>query len=281
MKGWKTVPNALPYSMFYGDEMKIGSIGYNYSHDADFVMDRPNGVGCYLFLLIKEPANFVINGVSVFAKKNSFIFFTPETPCMYSAAEERYCDDWMYFDMEEGDREKLEQLGLPLNKIVYAGEIEEISKIMHILAFEHYSAEKHHNEIERCYIELLLLKLSRSLSACSVSGGESFKEKNYRLTQLRTTIFTMPECVPSVDEMAEELGMSRSGFQHLYKRLFGVSVMNDVIKGRLDRAKRLLSSTNLTVKEIGERCGYANEFNFMRQFKEYVGQTPTEYRKIL
>ena len=73
----------------------------------------------------------------------------------------------------------------------------------------------------------------------------------------------------------------RSGFQHLYKRLFGVSVMSDVIKGRLDRAKRLLSSTNLTVREIGERCGYSNEFNFMRQFKDYVGKTPTEYRKIL
>ncbi|MCI5946584.1 MAG: AraC family transcriptional regulator [Oscillospiraceae bacterium] len=261
--------------------LKIGSIGYNYSHDSDFVMDRPNGVGCCLFLLIKEPANFVINGVPCFAQKNSFVFFTPETPCTYRAAEERYCDDWMYFDMEKGDKEELEKLGLPLNKIVYAGEIEELSKIMHILAFEHYSAEMHHNEIERCYIELLLLKLSRSKAAYSASGGESFKEKNYRLTQLRTKIFTMPESVPSVDEMAEELGMSRSGFQHLYKRLFGVSVMSDAIKGRLDRAKRLLSSTNLTVREIGERCGYSNEFNFMRQFKDNVGKTPTEYRKIL
>lgn len=261
--------------------MKIGSIGYNYSHGADFVMDRPNGVGCYLFLLIKEPANFVINGVSYYTKKNSFVIFTPETPCMYSAAEERYCDDWMYFDMDADDRAKIEKLGIPFNTIVYIGEIEELSKIMHILAFEHYSAEKHHNEIEQCYIELLLLKLSRSKAAYSVSGGESFKEKNYRLTQLRTRIFTMPESVPSVDDMAAELEMSRSGFQHLYKRLFGVSIMNDVIKGRLDRAKRLLSSTNLTVKEVGERCGYSNEFNFMRQFKEYVGKTPTEYRKIL
>lgn len=269
-------------NFFYsGDKMKIGSIGYNYSHDSDFVMDRPNGVGCYLFLLIKEPSNFVINGIPYFAQKNSFVIFTPETPCMYRAAEEHYCDDWMYFVLEQGDKETLESLGLPMNKIVYAGEIEELSKIMHILAFEHYSAELHHSEIEKCYIELLLLKLSRSKAACSMSCGESFKEKNYRLTQLRTRIFTMPESVPSVDEMAEELEMSRSGFQHLYKRLFGVSVMSDVIKGRLDRAKRLLSSTNLTVREIGERCGYSNEFNFMRQFKENVGKTPTEYRKIL
>lgn len=261
--------------------MRIGSIGYNYSHGADFVMDRPNGIGCCLFLLIKEPSDFVINGVSRFAQKNSYVILTPETPVTYRAAEECYCDDWMYFDMDNGDKEHFEQLGLPLNEIVYVGEIDELSKIMHILAFEHYSAELHHGEIEKCYTELLLLKLSRCKAAYNVSGAESFKEKNSRLTQLRTTIFTMPEAVPSVDEMAEQLGMSRSGFQHLYKRLFGVSVMNDVIKGRTDRAKRLLSSTNLTVREIAERCGYSNEFNFMRQFKENVGKTPTEYRKIL
>ena len=75
--------------------------------------------------------------------------------------------------------------------------------------------------------------------------------------------------------------MSRSGFQHLYKKMFGVSVTGDVISGRLERAKRLLSSTDLTVSEIASRCGYSNEFNFMRQFKDRVGRTPTQYRRQL
>ena len=63
--------------------------------------------------------------------------------------------------------------------------------------------------------------------------------------------------------------------------MFGVSVMTDVINGRYDRAKRLLSSTNLTVKQIAERCGYVSEYNFMRQFKSKCGKTPTEYRKCI
>ena len=73
--------------------------------------------------------------------------------------------------------------------------------------------------------------------------------------------------------------MSRSSFQHLYKKMFGTSVMKDVTKGRIERAKRLLSSTNLTVNEIAVRCGYSNEYNFMRRFRDMCGQTPTEYRK--
>lgn len=89
----------------------------------------------------------------------------------------------------------------------------------------------------------------------------------------------MPETVSGVDMLADEVGMSRSGFQHLYKKMFGVSIMQDIIRGRIERSKRLLVSTDLTVAEIAERCGYGSAFAFMRQFKEKCGVTPTEYRK--
>ena len=58
----------------------------------------------------------------------------------------------------------------------------------------------------------------------------------------------------------------------------GVSVTKDMTRGRMERAKRLLSSTNLTVSEIAHRCGYVNGYSFMRKFKEECGQTPTEFR---
>ena len=51
--------------------MKIGSIGYNYSHSDNFVMDRPGGNGCRLFLLIKEPSIFIIDGTEHKVKENS------------------------------------------------------------------------------------------------------------------------------------------------------------------------------------------------------------------
>ena len=55
--------------------------------------------------------------------------------------------------------------------------------------------------------------------------------------------------------------------------------MEAVIRGRIEYAERLLGSTTLTVREIAERCGYSSEYVFMRQFKKYCGQTPSEYRK--
>lgn len=261
--------------------MNIGSIGYNYSHDSEFVMDRPNGTGCPLILLVKTDADFEIGGEKLSVKKNSFVWFSHDIPCRYRAAGDVYTDDWMYLSMDEADKEKFISLGIPMNKPTYLGNIEELSQIVHILAYEHYSAEANHEEIEKRYLEIFVLKLSRAVQSMAAASPELFAERNYRLTQLRTAVFTMPETVGSVDDMAEYVGMSRSGFQHLYKKMFGKSVISDVISGRTDRAKRLLSSTNLSVREISERCGYSGEYNFMRQFKKMTGKTPTEYRKSL
>lgn len=262
-------------------KMEIGSIGYNYYHDAEFLMDRPNGSGCHLLLLIKTTARFEINGSEFIVKPNSFVLLSPQTPCKYRALEDEYTDDWMYFIPEKVDLELIEGLGIPFDTIVYLGNMDELSQIIHMLAYEHYSAEIYNAAIERRYMEILFYKLSRIIQSKSYISSASFVERNYRFTQLRTQIYTMPESVPDVEEMASQLGMSRSGFQHLYKKMFGVSVMTDVITGRLDRAKRLLSSTNLTVKEIAEKCGYSSEYNFMRQFKSRFGKTPTEYRKCI
>lgn len=263
------------------DTMEIGSIGYNHSHNSEFVLDRPNGIGCPLLLLIKTPAFFEINGIRHIVKKNSFIFFSGKLPCKYGSLNGVYTDDWIFFGMKPEDEELFAKLEIPVDTVVHLGNIEELSRIVHILTYEHYSAGFFHNEIEERYIEILFMKLSRILKDKSYLSDNALSERNNKLIYIRIRIYTDPESIPDVGGLASEAGLSRSGFQHLYKKLFGVSVMTDVINGRIESAKRLLSSTNLTVKEIAVKCGYKNEYNFMRQFKSRCGQTPTEYRSCI
>ena len=245
----------------------------------NFVMDRPKGSGAPLLLFIKTPSLFWINGEEFAVKENSIVFFKADTPCKYTADGDCYTDDLIYFDMTDEDFNYLKGLGIPFDTVVYIGSIDELSQLVHILAFEHYSADRFHSEIEQEYIRLLFLKLARAIRLNSrTSSKQQLSEKNYRMTQLRSEIYTFPERAGDVDEMAKQLGMSRSGFQHLYRKMFGTSVINDVIAGRIQQAQRLLAATNLTVKEIAARCGYSNEYSFMRQFKQRCGKTPTEYR---
>lgn len=261
--------------------MEIGTIGYNHSHGSEFIFDRPNGIGCPLLLLIKTSAFFEIDGVRHTVKENSFIFFSGKLPCKYGGLNGTYTDDWIFFGMNSEDEEKLAELGIPIDTVVYLGNIEELSRIVHILTYEHYSASFFHSEIEERYIEILFMKISRILKDNSYLSDNALSERNNRLVYIRNRIYVDPENIPDVEGLAAESGLSRSGFQHLYKKLFGVSVMTDVINGRIENAKRLLSSTNLTVREIAMKCGYRSEYNFMRQFKSRCGKTPTEYRNCI
>lgn len=65
-----------------------------------------------------------------------------------------------------------------------------------------------------------------------------------------------------------KLNISTSYFQHIYKKLFGVPVNQDIIKGRIENAARLLHGTDASVSEIAEQCGYENLEHFSRQFKK-------------
>ena len=88
--------------------MKIGSIGYNHVHDMkyeNFIMDRPKGPGAVLLLLIKTPSVFRVGGVQYQVKENSFILMSADTPCYYTAQEDVYTDDWVYFENGYWDKE--------------------------------------------------------------------------------------------------------------------------------------------------------------------------------
>ena len=99
------------------------------------------------------------------------------------------------------------------------------------------------------------------------------------MTQIRSMIFSTHPLKLTVDEIAKQASLSRSYFQHTYKKLFGSTVTEDIIASRLEYAKLLLATTDSTVKEIAELCGYETDVHFMRQFKSRTGLTPSLYRR--
>lgn len=258
---------------------KIGQIGYNHTHPESFFLDYPEGIGCWLFLLIKTPAHFEINNRAFEAEPNSFLIISPKTKLFYKAKNNEYIDDWCYFNLDESEIPVFEKLGIKLDTLIPLENADELSQIIHFITFEHYSADIHHDDLERQYINILILKLSRIIKTNVYHSSDLFATKNDKLIFLRSKIFSDPNYFEDVDSMADFMALSRSGFQHLYKNTFGINVMSDVISGRIDNAKKLLSSTDLTVAEISGKNGYKSEFAFMRQFKERTGMTPTEFRK--
>ena len=57
------------------------------------------------------------------------------------------------------------------------------------------------------------------------------------------------------------------------------NVINDIINSRLRRVKFYLTTSDMTLEDIAQQCGYHNQLHLIRQFKQHYGLTPTEYRK--
>lgn len=87
-------------------------------------------------------------------------------------------------------------------------------------------------------------------------------------------------CDFSAYEAAEYFHMALPAFSKFFKDSTGQNVMDYTIHMRIQKAKELLSHTNLPLKDIGEQVGYYNISSFTRRFKLNQGITPSEYRKI-
>jgi transcriptional regulator GlxA family with amidase domain len=84
--------------------------------------------------------------------------------------------------------------------------------------------------------------------------------------------------IPSLGSVASKLNLSLSRFRHLFKSEVGVSPQHYVRQLRLVRARTLLETSVLRVKEIAAVIGVNDVSHFVRSYKALHHQTPSETR---
>jgi len=98
-----------------------------------------------------------------------------------------------------------------------------------------------------------------------------------RIRKILETIESTPRC--TMDDLAEQFKLSHSHLQHLVKEETGVGLGHLLAEQRLTRAAELLSSSNLSVKEIADTVGYEHASSFIRAFERRFTQPPRVYRR--
>ncbi len=82
----------------------------------------------------------------------------------------------------------------------------------------------------------------------------------------------------SLDDVSRRVNISPYYFSKIFKEETGEGFVEYLTGIRMDKARELLSTTDLSMKEIGAMVGYADPNYFSRSFKKNVGVTPTEYK---
>ena len=142
---------------------------------------------------------------------------------------------------------------------------------------EQLNQEKYYNKIMNSLLSIVLTILMRHYEdtlETALSGHNrlrklesilSFIEANYRTVSLRG--------------LAKEFFFSEQYLSKYIKENSGKTFNTIIREIRLDKARLLLETTDLTISKISDASGYACAEHFMRQFKKQFGASPTEYRR--
>ena len=82
----------------------------------------------------------------------------------------------------------------------------------------------------------------------------------------------------SLVEIARVINISPTYFASLFKRAMGISPHKYVVQQRVERAKLLLSKTDLAIADIALEVGFSNQSHLTRHFKGLTGVTPRQVR---
>lgn len=104
------------------------------------------------------------------------------------------------------------------------------------------------------------------------------------LNSIRQTIYFFDVNYPydiKIQKVASNVGLDRTSLFRAFKREFGISPQEYLIRFRIGKACELLSKTNLSVSEIATSVGMENAAHFSTIFKKHLGLSPREYRKSI
>ena len=83
----------------------------------------------------------------------------------------------------------------------------------------------------------------------------------------------------TLSDISEEIGVDKYTLCHVYKREMGVTIIDDLNRIRIQKAKQMLKYSGDSIELIARLCGFESHSYFTLRFRQALGCTPTEYRR--
>lgn len=127
--------------------------------------------------------------------------------------------------------------------------------------------------------EVVLVELIRINFGRGEQGRFIAALSDKRILKALQQLHDNPHIAWTLEKMAKKVGMSRAAFAKRFKELVGEPMFEYLTMLRVQRAKELLTESNLPLYEVASRVGYESDLAFTKTFKKHTDTTPTRYRK--
>lgn len=189
-----------------------------------------------------------------------------------SEKSEDFAIEYVLFDASD---EFLAHLDLPDIAIGEAGEGASISSVVKMSP---YALEYYHDRLRICAaVYGALAKIARE---GMISRLERFDTLSERLSPAMLQIEQRYMETLTVRVLAHSCSMSESMFTRSFKRVYGCTPVQYLIRVRIEAAKELLASTDRSFEDIAKACGFKNAKYFGDMLKKNEHVTPRELRAM-
>lgn len=138
----------------------------------------------------------------------------------------------------------------------------------------------HYRGSESASVAALKVALNEFLMSVN-SGKESMIPHSNMscIEDMCSCINASPKESCSLSAFAEKYGYSATYLGKLFHKVTGITFSQYLRNARMNQAKVLLRTSSLSVSDISENLGFCDSGHFIKQFKQYTGESPLVYRK--
>jgi len=160
---------------------------------------------------------------------------------------------------------------------IYADDQEDVIELIQKIAHEYEMKNEFYEEILINQVRTLVLYLKRiKLSTKNFESKHEYKNEYVKKAAEYIEMNYAKKLY--VQDIALQVGLSTRYMQKIFKEYAGISIVDYIVRTRVQRSCKLLLDTDKKVYDIAGCVGFAETKNFYTSFQKILGITPNEYR---
>jgi len=272
--------------------LTVTTIGHEEIDPGDPYPTRGHADGYYFDLSQGRVLNeyqmlYIIEGEGVFHSRtvkeaplregDMFLLFPGEWHSYHPLSDKGWKKYWIGFrghNMDDRVRAGFLSPQKPIYHLGYSSQMEQLYKNAYAAAIK-----------EDPYTQQLLAGIVNHIVGMMYSLERNIELRNRNqghVDMISRALLRIRESLESsltIQQVADEMGVSYSNFRKLFKEYTGLSPATYQQDLRLQRAKELLSTTDISIKEIAYKLNFESPDYFSAKFKIKTGRTPSEMRQ--
>ena len=209
-----------------------------------------------------------------------FAIFSPKTNHKLIKVSDDFTKVVLGFNIELMDSEEYSFLQDALNQIKLT-KYKATEKMLTIPFDSLEEIKQHRKGYKFAICELLTQLIIEFARVINPVKKEDFLRYSGKDTRLDSLILYMRDNLHrrlTAEDFANEENMSAKQLNRIMMENFNMSVSAFFKKEKINKAKELLETTDMTISQLSTALGFSDEFSFSKTFKRIEGITPANYR---